>query len=480
LNLIPAKILYKIKKPRSIIPFSKAVFYIQTVILFILFISSDSSTAQGNYSKTRILFVFDASQSMFGNWQSGRKIDGAKKLMSQIIDTLAKSDHVEIALRVYGHQTLLRGNQKDCEDTKLEVPFASRNHNKIKIKLSEITPKGTTPIALSLEKAAGDFPECKTCRNIIILITDGIEECDGDPCAVSYALRKKGVVLKPFIIGIGLTADIMKEFECVGTYYDASSEESFSNIMNVAISQALNSTTAQVSLMDTKSKATETNVNMTFYDNFSGEIKHNYIHTLNHKGYPDTLTLDPIITYDIVVHTLPQVKKEGVTLKPGKHNTIEIPAPQGILELKVIGYNEYKALKAIVREAGGVKTLHIQDVNVTQNYLVGKYDLEILTIPRIHLKGIEISQSHTTTLEITEPGIVSVFLNGAGYGSFYLEEKKNLKWVHNLDESRVRQNIALQPGNYRLVFRSVNSKESIYTIERKFKIEPGGSVSIKL
>ncbi|MBK9638483.1 MAG: hypothetical protein IPO63_11975 [Bacteroidetes bacterium] len=50
--------------------------------------------------------------------------------------------------------------------------------------MEEISPSGTTPIARSLEECGGDFPKSQA-RNIIILITDGIEECNGDPCAVS-------------------------------------------------------------------------------------------------------------------------------------------------------------------------------------------------------------------------------------------------------------------------------------------------------
>jgi Ca-activated chloride channel family protein len=79
---------------------------------------------------------------------------------------------------------------------------------------------GTTPIARSLEKAAGDFPDL-TARNVIILITDGIEACDEDPCAVSRALQAKGIVLKPFVIGIGIEEANQYSLKCVGNYYDA-------------------------------------------------------------------------------------------------------------------------------------------------------------------------------------------------------------------------------------------------------------------
>ncbi len=65
--------------------------------------------AQPLAQKTRLLFVFDDSFSMFGDWQSGKKIDIAKKLMSEFLDSLqnSSSPDIEIALRVYGHQTSL-------------------------------------------------------------------------------------------------------------------------------------------------------------------------------------------------------------------------------------------------------------------------------------------------------------------------------------------------------------------------------------
>ena len=48
----------------------------------------------------------------------------------------------------------------------------------------------------ALEAGAYDFPKCEDCRNIIVLITDGIEECGGDPCAVSRLFQQKKNHLK--------------------------------------------------------------------------------------------------------------------------------------------------------------------------------------------------------------------------------------------------------------------------------------------
>ncbi len=426
---------------------------------------------------TRILFVFDASQSMFGRWQSDMKINIAQKLLSEMLDSLQEVENLELALRVYGHQKNFP--PQDCNDTRLEVPFARNNAKKIQHRLKTIVPRGTTPIASSLEKAGGDFPECDRCRNIIILITDGIEECGGDPCAVSRSLQKRGVVLKPFIIGIG--KDFKKEFDCVGTYFDATSEQSFSKALNVVISQALNSTTAQINLLDEAGKPTETNVNMSLYDNFSGKIKYNFIHTMNHRGLPDTLILDPLLIYNLQVHTIPPVFKDSIRLNPGKHTTIAVDAPQGDLLLKMdASHRQSRDTRAIVRQSGKYQTLNVHPVNRKEKYLTGHYDLEVLTLPRMYVEDVEIKQSHTTTVEIPGPGIAVIQKSTQGFGSVYVEKENRLEWVYNLSEDQTQESLLLQPGRYVVVFRARFARNAINTLEKSFEIFTGRTTQVEI
>lgn len=430
--------------------------------------------------KTRILFVLDGSQSMYARWEKGSKMKIATRLLRQLVDSLSGAENIELALRAYGHQYSVTSNGRNCKDTKLEVPFGPKNHEKIKTKLNAIRPRGTTLIAYSLEQAANDFTACSNCRNVIILITDGIEECDGDPCAVSLALQKRGVILKPFVIGLGLEPQVMDAFKCVGNFYDAKSEETFKNVLGIVISQALNNTTAQVNLLDILNKPTETNVPMTFYDSFSGAIRYNFVHTIDARGNPDTIPIDPLGSYDLVVHTIPPVEKKGITLEAGKHNIIALDAPQGDLSLKMNGFNDYDNLKAIVRKEGEMNTMVVQDFDSKQRYIVGKYDVEILTLPRTYINGVNIAQSNTTTVEIPQAGIASISTPSKGYGSIFLEKNDRLEWVCNLTDNSTRISITLQPGNYRVVYRPANSKLSVYTKEESFKITSGQSTQVKL
>ncbi|MFC2098928.1 VWA domain-containing protein [Bacteroidota bacterium] len=436
------------------------------------------SSAEGGFIKTRILFVFDASQSMSGYWESDQKINIARKFLISVVDSLETLPDVQMALRVYGHQSPVV--MKDCQDTKLEVGFDVNNAHKIRQKLRFLNPNGNTPIAYSLDQASNDFPPCGDCRNIIIMITDGIEECGGDPCAVSRKLQEQGITLKPFIIGIGIDPDFKKTFDCVGFYFNAAKEENFKEVLRVVITQALNTTSAQVNLLDEDDLPTETNVNMTFYDLFSGKVKHNFVHTMNHKGNPDTLFLDPLISYWLEIHTIPPIVIDTVRVTAGKHTIIAADAPQGYLEARTIGRTHYRDMQFIVREHGEMKTLHHQKMNEQEKYLIGRYDLEFPTLPKILLNDVEIKQSHTTSIEIPRPGIITFISTTDGFGSIYSEEGNVLIWIANLDSNKANQSLAIQPGVYTVVFRPGNSKNTFSTVTKKFEVKAGGSSAIEL
>ncbi len=450
---------------------------IYIAFLILTFVVKTSYAQQTNQvvTLTRILFVFDASQSMLAKWETDSKINVAKKMMSTLLDSLSTVENLELALRVYGHQYSVPPQR--CDDTRLEVPFAKNNFTKIKGVINTLQPQGTTPIARSLESAALDFPKSTKSRNIIILITDGIEACDGDPCAVSLALQKQGVMLKPFVIGVGLDIEFKKTFECVGQYFDAANETQFKEVLGIVISQALNNTSLQVNLLDKSGNPTETDVNMTFYDKQNGKMKYNFIHTLNNRGVPDTLILDQLPTYRLVAHTIPPVFIDSIKLTPGKHTIVAADAPQGYLIVKA-NTQQYKELDFIVRKKGEMNTINVQNVNATEKYLVGNYDIEVLTLPRLLINDIDVAQSHTTTVRIPDPGMITFMMEAVGYGSVYLEKNNKLEWVVNLDNEAIKQTYTLLPGNYQVSWRAKNVKRSMYSINKTFKIVSGSSIPL--
>jgi Ca-activated chloride channel homolog len=408
-----------------------------------------------------------------------RKIDLAKKFLIRAVDSLASLKNVEVALRVFGHQSVVP--PQDCSDTRLEVPFSRTAVEDIKRKVRYLEPKGTTPIANSLAQAATDFPPVSDdVRNIIILVTDGVEACDGDPCLVARELQTKGIILKPFIIGIGLDPGFSKAFECLGSVYNASEEQAFGRVFNVVISHALAETSLQVNLMDAFNNPSETDVSMTFYDAWSGRIKYNFVHTMNSRGRPDTLFVDPLTDYRIMVHTIPPVMSDTVRMSPGKHNTIAVDAPQGILFVNQQSGYQYTGLEFIVRQKGDLNTLARQQIFSKTKYLTGFYDLEIPTLPVTKISGVEIKQSGTTTVTLPQPGIITLLISSPGVCDLFVVEGSDIRWIYAVNTSQKSIPITLLPGSYLLVYRPGHARESIFTVTKRFIIETGRSSSLRV
>ena len=156
-----------------------------------------------------IELILDASGSMWAKLGKSTRIEVAKEALNKIIDDLSERKGIAVGLRVYGHRT------NDCKDTKLEIPIGPLDAKKMKKFISGIKPKGKTPIAYSLEEAAGDFKTDFKGSRVVILVTDGLESCNGDPCAAAKALAEKGIVSKIHVVGFGIDKKSVSQLECI-------------------------------------------------------------------------------------------------------------------------------------------------------------------------------------------------------------------------------------------------------------------------
>ncbi len=434
------------------------------------------SQVRSTTKPTRVLFILDASGSMAGKWKTETKMEMAKKILSHLADSL-KRENIPFALRVFGHQKDKKF--EDCNDTKLVLPISSGNFSKLSLTLESINPNGYSPIALSLEEAVKDFPLTKTeQRPIIILISDGFENCDGDPCAASNKLKNAGIYLKPYIIGLGLTDEHKKKFECVGQLFDIREEsnQNQAQIASVVISSVMNPTTLQINLLNQNDKATESNVNMTFSDADNNSIKYNIYHTLNANGMPDTLFIDPNNIYNLKVHTLPSKKLNDIQLTSGKHTIKALETPQGQLKINMPGNVKSKNIKCIVKQKGQI--INVQEINTSVNYLVGNYDIEILTTPIIRYTNVDILQSQSKALSIAAPG--NLLINKpAGYVYIFKRDAKNIaEKIATIDVNATKETVSLQPGSYELLYRPKSSTTSKNSIQKKITVISGASNSI--
>lgn len=425
--------------------------------------------------KTRILFVLDGSGSMNAQWGNAQsRMDVAKEILTKMVDSLRVNPKVELALRVYGHRYTRKSN--NCHDSQLEVPFSIKNHNAIITEIKGITPKGVTPITYSLLQAAKDFPANAGYRNILILITDGVESCGGDPCQASIELQRKGVFLRPFIIGLGVPGG--KALDCVGKFIDSENANSFNKILNESIETTFANTTVSVALLNGERKPVESNLNITFLNSMTGTAAYEFVHYLDANFKPDSVQVDPVLTYDIIVNTLPPVIRKNVDIRNGEHNLITIPAPQGILVVKPEGKGN--PFSVVVRQKGKSEILHQQTSNQPYRYLEGDYEVETLTLPR-RIFPVSLAADKTVSISLPSPAAVNINTLAVGYGSlFEILETGESEWVCTLDGTKTRHFLNLLPGNYKIAFRARQSRGSKYTALKSFTVTAGQTLNVKM
>ena len=429
---------------------------------------------------TRILFVFDASYSMNAFWSGERKMVLATRLLSKSLASLYGTTDLELGLRAYGHGTKHIEGQQDCEDTELIVPINKGTNLIIKQELSRLKAQGTTPIARSLEKAAGDFPS-EPGRNIIILITDGIEACDEDPCAVSRMLQSKGIVVKPFIIGIGIDEKHKESLRCVGDFYDATNPEVFETVLDLVLEQALHNTTVEVRLLDNEGNPTITDVPMTFTDLRSGIHHPQVVHTLSFNNLTDTFYLDPIPTYRLKLHTLPNRGMDSVQLSPGRHNIISVPdMEQGTIrpQFPSSKRNSYTNLGVDIYENGECKSFYSIAIGESATVLTGTYDLVFHTTPFTYIDDVIVEEDVPTNITIAAPGSLMLQSNASGFGS--IVDANTLEHVIQLSSGNPSGRYTLQPGTYTIIFRARRARSSKYSIQSTFTITSGSTLNLNL
>ena len=149
-----------------------------------------------------VQIVVDASRSMWGQINGQSKMEIAKTTLEQLSYRLP--DDLDLALRAYGNTSA--SEQNNCADSTLLVPFGERNSEYVRNAIAGLRPTGQTPIAYALNQAARDFESIRSDRTVV-LVSDGIESCGGDPVTAAYALRQQGVVVHLIGFGLGNAAD---------------------------------------------------------------------------------------------------------------------------------------------------------------------------------------------------------------------------------------------------------------------------------
>ena len=201
---------------------------------------------------------------------------------------------------------------------------------------------------------------------------------------------------------------------------------------------------------------------------------------MNRYGNPDTLILDPALKYDLIVNTTPRIEKKDISIVKNTHNTIEVDAGQGDIKIRFLNATKPYQIEARIMTQDDPKTLNVQKIGETDKYLVGWYNIEVLTLPRTYI-SVKVEQSQKVNVDIKAPGWVKYCaVSGITVQIFTANDNGTWDWVCNLDDGYKTGNHQLQPGAYRVVYRQKNLKKSEYTLEKDFRINSNKTTSLQL
>lgn len=175
-----------------------------------------SLIAAKSFAEDRMI-VFDASGSMWGQIEGVTKIELERDAFDKVSGAWGTG---EVGLIAYGHR-----RKGDCSDIELRVPLG-QSATKIAGDVFKIKPKGKTPLTKAVRQAAEALKSTENPATVV-LFSDGVETCGGDPCALAKELERTGVHFTAHVIGFGITdQEKTKQLRCVadatgGTYFDA-------------------------------------------------------------------------------------------------------------------------------------------------------------------------------------------------------------------------------------------------------------------
>ncbi len=145
------------------------------------------------------ILVLDGSGSMWGQIDGVNKIVIARNVIADLLENMA--DDVSLGLTVYGHRQ--RGSCGDIETIVEPAPFTQ---DRILEAVNSINPRGRTPMTDAVIAAAQSLRHTEEAATVI-LVSDGIENCNPDPCAIASELEAAGVAFTAHVIGFDVASE---------------------------------------------------------------------------------------------------------------------------------------------------------------------------------------------------------------------------------------------------------------------------------
>ncbi|WP_424943154.1 vWA domain-containing protein [Aliiroseovarius crassostreae] len=244
------------------------------------FAEDGQQDGQQNGQTPDLMVVFDASGSMWGQVGGTAKIEIARDVFSDMSADWASSGQ-SVGLIAYGHR-----RKGDCSDIELVAPPSAAAAASLADVVNGLTPRGKTPLSQAVRMAAEELKFTENAATVVLL-SDGKETCDLDPCAVGAELERLGVNFTAHVIGFDIRDAADKaQLQCLaentgGTYVDARDaatlSDAFTQVTNTQVTKAWDAptgiTSAHVTISVTDGTARPAAVTLTATEADTGETR---------------------------------------------------------------------------------------------------------------------------------------------------------------------------------------------------------------
>lgn len=191
-------------------------------VLFTVFLAL-FATKTTAFAAATIEIAIDSSGSMNAKIGNESRMDIAKRTVQEVFGNL----EANIALRAFGHTygNTEADKPKSCLDSELLVDFTSDPSN-IKTAIDPLAPSGWTPLAYTISKAGDDLKKYSDQGPVLIVLSDGLDSCGGDPVAEAKKLRDAGMDVTIHVIGFAVDTKTEASLKALaaagqGNYYSA-------------------------------------------------------------------------------------------------------------------------------------------------------------------------------------------------------------------------------------------------------------------
>jgi len=174
------------------------------------------------------LIVLDTSSSMLEVVDGEVKIDVAKNVIVDLLNNLPET--AIVGIREFG----------GCGRSELIAPVGPMNRSLLQNEILALDPAGATPIAYALEQTQADLTNIAK-PQLVLLISDGMETCGGDPVQAAKDLINLGYDLKMHIVGFDISRNVSARDQLIeiaqatgGVYYDADNREELRQALSMA------------------------------------------------------------------------------------------------------------------------------------------------------------------------------------------------------------------------------------------------------